>query len=669
MFKSSEGTIWIILINLCETLECLYFARLRSKMDVQPVEIDPNFEPQTRVRSNTWPCKPRDLIADAQSSPVSDESASGDGQKTDNLGLKTKSSSRRNAWGNLSYADLITKAIQNSPEQRLTLSQIYDWMVQNVPYFKDKGDSTSSAGWKNSIRHNLSLHNRFMRIQNEGTGKSSWWVLNPDAKPGKTQRRRAGSMETKSYEKKRGRVKKKVEAIRAGLSMMNGSPAGDDFLDSPLGFQLSPEFRPRASSNASSCGRLSPIQAANEPDLHDSQVPPMSPIPWGTELDSVDSYDQLGQYDQLVDTLVDGMKIGDSKIGLRGDTNGMETDLDPTNDIEMLYDGNIPLTQLLSNSDRLSLSNLNMSQYSDQSANNDNAQYRNLPAPPAYPGDSIRRSPQQLVQQQNLDQLGLQNSVGYNDLGLQKLSGNLRVYGTQQNSVYSQQDPIMMSSRMNQLNVNTQQQLSSPARSPQQSHQQISPNFCNQRSYGSPQASPQNKQISQNQLQSQAQQQQQQATERSILQRCLEGPTDSLLRAALTQKTQGFLNVSDIPNTLPYNNIEYENRQMSTGLQINNNGLNNNLMNMPLQQNSINRSLAGMLNASSLPLHQIPVSSHSVQENKPPSSNSLNEIDPDFFAQGFDMDQMVQHELSLEGSLDFNFDPTSSNDTSQNLVR
>lgn len=540
MFKSSEGTIWIILINLCETLECLYFARLRSKMDVQPVEIDPNFEPQTRVRSNTWPCKPRDLIADAQSSPVSDESASGDGQKTDNLGLKTKSSSRRNAWGNLSYADLITKAIQNSPEQRLTLSQIYDWMVQNVPYFKDKGDSTSSAGWKNSIRHNLSLHNRFMRIQNEGTGKSSWWVLNPDAKPGKTQRRRAGSMETKSYEKKRGRVKKKVEAIRAGLSMMNGSPAGDDFLDSPLGFQLSPEFRPRASSNASSCGRLSPIQAANEPDLHDSQVPPMSPIPWGTELDSVDSYDQLGQYDQLVDTLVDGMKIGDSKIGLRGDTNGMETGLDPTNDIEMLYDGNIPLTQLLSNSDRLSLSNLNMSQYSDQSANNDNAQYRNLPAPPAYPGDSIRRSPQQLVQQQNLDQLGLQNSVGYNDLGLQKLSGNLRVYGTQQNSVYSQQDPIMMSSRMNQLNVNTQQQLSSPARSPQQSHQQISPNFCNQRSYGSPQASPQNKQISQNQLQSQAQQQQQQATERSILQRCLEGPTDSLLRAALTQKNSGF---------------------------------------------------------------------------------------------------------------------------------
>ena len=59
-----------------------------------------------------------------------------------------KSTSRRNAWGNLSYADLITSAIQSSPEKRLTLSQVYDWMVQNIPYFKDKGDSNSSAGWK-----------------------------------------------------------------------------------------------------------------------------------------------------------------------------------------------------------------------------------------------------------------------------------------------------------------------------------------------------------------------------------------------------------------------------------------------------------------------------------------------------------------------------------------
>lgn len=34
-----------------------------------------------------------------------------------------------------------------------------------------------------------------MRIQNEGAGKSSWWVINPEAKPGRNPRRRAATLE------------------------------------------------------------------------------------------------------------------------------------------------------------------------------------------------------------------------------------------------------------------------------------------------------------------------------------------------------------------------------------------------------------------------------------------------------------------------------------------
>lgn len=63
-----------------------------------------------------------------------------------------------------------------------------------------------------------------MRVQNEGTGKSSWWMLNPDAKPGKSTRRRATSMETSKFEKRRGRVKKKVDALRNGIET-NISPS------------------------------------------------------------------------------------------------------------------------------------------------------------------------------------------------------------------------------------------------------------------------------------------------------------------------------------------------------------------------------------------------------------------------------------------------------------
>ncbi|KAF7668219.1 hypothetical protein LDENG_00026120 [Lucifuga dentata] len=192
---------------------------------------------------------------------------------------RKSSSSRRNAWGNMSYADLITKAIESSPENRLTLSQIYDWMVKSVPYFKDKGDSNSSAGWKNSIRHNLSLHSRFIRVQNEGTGKSSWWMLNPEGgKSGKSPRRRAASMDNNSkFTKSRGRAAKKKLSLQGGPDGGADSPGsyskwpGSPNSHSNDDFDAWNSFRSRTNSNASTLsGRLSPFMP--EDDLGDGDV-------------------------------------------------------------------------------------------------------------------------------------------------------------------------------------------------------------------------------------------------------------------------------------------------------------------------------------------------------------------------------------------------------------
>lgn len=128
---------------------------------ILPFDLESGFEPQTRARSNTWPLpRPEGYVDTNASGGLIGKDGSEDGgtQQQGTLGtsggllLVKKSSSRRNAWGNLSYADLITQAITSAPEKRLTLSQIYDWMVQNVPYFKDKGDSNSSAGWKVSFQ-------------------------------------------------------------------------------------------------------------------------------------------------------------------------------------------------------------------------------------------------------------------------------------------------------------------------------------------------------------------------------------------------------------------------------------------------------------------------------------------------------------------------------------
>ncbi|CAG4916405.1 unnamed protein product [Colias eurytheme] len=153
-----------------------------------------------------------------------------------------------------------------------------------------------------------------MRVQNEGTGKSSWWMINPDAKPGKSVRRRALSMETSKSEKRRGRVKKKPEALRNGITAdTTPSPSSsiseshDIFPDSPVpssSFQLSPDFRQRASSNASSCGRLSPIPSLlhSETDWQTDYGPP-------SDFTSNNDYSQDFTQDELAGTLADSMKL------------------------------------------------------------------------------------------------------------------------------------------------------------------------------------------------------------------------------------------------------------------------------------------------------------------------------------------------------------------------
>ena len=76
---------------------------------------------------------------------------------------------------NVSYAELITMAIESSPDQMLTLKEIYYWISSNYPYFENK-----KVGWQNSIRHNLSLNRCFYKVpRQEGTrGKGSYWKIN-----------------------------------------------------------------------------------------------------------------------------------------------------------------------------------------------------------------------------------------------------------------------------------------------------------------------------------------------------------------------------------------------------------------------------------------------------------------------------------------------------------
>lgn len=117
--------------------------------------------PQERLRSNSWPRRKfgpsLNLLDPVQQSnlPLVSEEESQE-EETGNPSWRAvclpKKSSRRNPWGNCSYSDIIVQAITCSPDKRLTLNQIYDWMITSIPYFRDRQDNARSAGWKVVVR-------------------------------------------------------------------------------------------------------------------------------------------------------------------------------------------------------------------------------------------------------------------------------------------------------------------------------------------------------------------------------------------------------------------------------------------------------------------------------------------------------------------------------------
>jgi hypothetical protein len=187
-----------------------------------------------------------------------------------------------------SYVTLIGMAIKNSPLKRLTLSEIYEFICKKFPYYEK-----NKKGWQNSIRHNLSLNECFIKLPRDNTTnttnlnanssssnsdrKGCYWTIDPNCYE-------MFSDNLINYKRRRRGIKKQFANVIANSnkqSIINTSPPAttnknkQTIMESPHSTLSSPSSQqssPSSSSSSSSSTSISNYSNNTTPNINNNEI-------------------------------------------------------------------------------------------------------------------------------------------------------------------------------------------------------------------------------------------------------------------------------------------------------------------------------------------------------------------------------------------------------------
>ena len=135
-----------------------------------------------------------------------------------------------------SYIALIGMAINSNPTNKMLLSQIYDFITHNYSYYRNRKDNS----WRNSIRHNLSFNECFVKSERSTDGKGFYWSIHPanleDFKQENFSRRHAIT-KIREYMVKKGQEMKSLSSTVPNRSVCQSLTIQTQF-DSPSGHSV-----------------------------------------------------------------------------------------------------------------------------------------------------------------------------------------------------------------------------------------------------------------------------------------------------------------------------------------------------------------------------------------------------------------------------------------------